>query len=39
MPRKATDTPGTSFKAVIGGTPGTTVTIAGATTYILNRYE
>lgn len=38
VPKKATNTPGTIFKAVIGGTPGTTVAISGATTYVLNRY-
>jgi len=26
------------FKGAIGGTPGATVTIAGATTYIVSRY-
>lgn len=27
------------FKASFGGIPGTTVTVTGATSYILNRYE
>ena len=29
---------GTSFKSVVGGTPAKTVTITGATTYIVSRY-
>jgi hypothetical protein len=30
---------GESFKAAYGGTPRATVTVTGATTYILTRYE
>ncbi len=29
---------GTVYKSTIGGTPGTTVTVTGATTYIISRY-
>lgn len=30
---------GLTFKSPIGGTPGTTVSVTGATTYIVSRYE
>lgn len=29
----------TNFKATVGGTPSSSVTVTGATTYILTRYE
>jgi hypothetical protein len=31
--------PGELFYGYVGGTPGETVTVTGATTYIVNRYE